>query len=194
MKYVKKNTLNFWPVVFIIVLIFLVQKAIPNQAEESKITFLETKANKESPVYLEVNEEEEEEEKIPSENTIFEEGENEENLDFDIHIVKSGENLTSIAKKWGVTITSIQELNEIEDADSIKIGQELKIPLRDQWNSDYPEDDGLYKIKKGDTLDSIARALNTTVPILQELNPGIDPAKLKIGTMINVPSLPEKED
>lgn len=194
MKYVKKNTLNFWPVVFIIVLIFLVQKAIPNQAEESKITFLETKTNKESPVYLEVNEEEEEEEKIPSENTIFEEGENEENLDFDIHIVKSGENLTSIAKKWGVTITSIQELNEIEDADSIKIGQELKIPLRDQWNSDYPEDDGLYKIKKGDTLDSIARALNTTVPILQELNPGIDPAKLKIGTMINVPSLPEKED
>ncbi len=193
MKYVKKNTLNFWPVVFIIVLIFLVQKAIPNQAEESKITFLETKTNKESPVYLEVNEEEEEE-KIPSENTIFEEGENEENLDFDIHIVKSGENLTSIAKKWGVTITSIQELNEIEDADSIKIGQELKIPLRDQWNSDYPEDDGLYKIKKGDTLDSIARALNTTVPILQELNPGIDPAKLKIGTMINVPSLPEKED
>ena len=193
MKYVKKNTLNFWPVVFIVVLIFLVQKAIPNQAEESKITFLETKTNKESPVYLEVNEEEEEE-KIPSENTIFEEGENEENLDFDIHIVKSGENLTSIAKKWGVTITSIQELNEIEDADSIKIGQELKIPLRDQWNSDYPEDDGLYKIKKGDTLDSIARALNTTVPILQELNPGIDPAKLKIGTMINVPSLPEKED
>ena len=193
MKYVKKNTLNFWPVVFIVVLIFLVQKVIPNQAEESKITFLETKTNKESPVYLEVNEEEEEE-KIPSENTIFEEGENEENLDFDIHIVKSGENLTSIAKKWGVTITSIQELNEIEDADSIKIGQELKIPLRDQWNSDYPEDDGLYKIKKGDTLDSIARALNTTVPILQELNPGIDPAKLKIGTMINVPSLPEKED
>ena len=193
MKYVKKNTLNFWPVVFIVVLIFLVQKAIPNQAEESKITFLETKTNKESPVYLEVNEEEEEK-KIPSENTIFEEGENEENLDFDIHIVKSGENLTSIAKKWGVTITSIQELNEIEDADSIKIGQELKIPLRDQWNSDYPEDDGLYKIKKGDTLDSIARALNTTVPILQELNPGIDPAKLKIGTMINVPSLPEKED
>jgi len=193
MKYVKKNTLNFWPVVFIIVLIFLVQNVITNQAEESKINFLETKTNQEPPVYLEVNEEENEE-KISSENTIFKEGENEENLDFDIHIVKSGENLTSIAKKWGVTITSIQELNEIENANSIKIGQELKIPLRDQWNSDYPEDDGLYKIKKGDTLDSIARALNTTVPILQELNPGIDPAKLKIGTMINVPSLPEKED
>ena len=193
MKYVKKNTLNFWPVVFIVVLIFLVQKAIPNQAEESKITFLETKTNKESPVYLEVNEEEEEE-KIPSENTIFEEGENEENLDFDIHIVKSGENLTSIAKKWGVTITSIQELNEIEDADSIKPGQELKIPLRDQWNSDYPEDEGLYRVKKGDSLWKIANMFNTTIDTLLELNPNLDPAKLKIGEMINVPSLPEKED
>ena len=63
----------------------------------------------------------------------------------------------------------------------------MKIPLRDQWNSDYPEDDGLYRIKKGDTLEGIAKFLNTTIDVLQDLNPGIDPAKLKIGTMINVP-------
>jgi len=193
MKYVKKNTLNFWPVIFIIVLILLVPKLITNQNEKGKIDFLETKINKESPVYLEVNEEEKEE-KISSENTIFKEGENEENSDFDIHIVESGENLSSIAQKWGVTVSSIMEINEIKDADSIKPGQELKIPLRDQWNSDYPEDEGLYRVKKGDSLWKIAKIFDTTIDTLLELNPNLDPAKLKIGQMINVPSLPEKED
>jgi len=186
MKYVKKNTLNFWPVIFIIVLILLVPKLITNQNEKGKIDFLETKINKESPVYLEVNEEEKKE-KISSENTIFEEGDNEENSDFDIHIVESGENLSFIAQKWGVTVSSIMEINEIEDADSIKPGQELKIPLRDQWNSDYPEDEGLYRVKKGDSLWKIAKDFNTTVDILLDLNPDLDPAKLKPGQMINVP-------
>jgi len=193
MKYVKKNTLNFWPIIFIIILILLVPKLITNQNEKSKIDFPETKINKESPVYLEVNEEEKEE-KISSENTIFKEGENEENSDFDIHIVESGENLSSIAQKWGVTVSSIMEINEIKDADSIKPGQELKIPLRDQWNSDYPEDEGLYRVKKGDSLWKIAKIFDTTIDTLLELNPNLDPAKLKIGQMINVPSLPEKED
>jgi len=193
MKYVKKNTLNFWPIIFIIILILLVPKLITNQNEKSKIDFPETKINKESPVYLEVNEEEKEE-KISSENTIFKEGENEENSDFDIHIVESGENLSSIAQEWGVTVSSIMEINEIEDADSIKPGQELKIPLRDQWNSDYPEDEGLYRVKKGDSLWKIAKIFDTTIDTLLELNPNLDPAKLKIGQMINVPSLPEKED
>ena len=191
MKYLKKNTVNFWPVVFIIILILLIQKLISNQNTVVEEGAAEMITNKETPVYLEVNEGEEVGQ-IPSEDTIFEEGE--EVLDFDIHIVQSGENLSSIAEEWGVTVTAIMRINEIENPDSIKIGQELKIPLRDQWNSDYPEDKGLYRVKKGDSLWGIAKMLDTTIDILLELNPDLDPAKLKIGQMINIPSSSTEEN
>tara|TARA_B100000029_G_scaffold197883_2_gene195964 strand:- start:2757 stop:3344 length:588 start_codon:yes stop_codon:yes gene_type:complete len=190
MKYIKKNRLNVFPIIFIIVLIFSVNFFITKKTN-IKNNIPEEETLKESLVYLEVGELKEEEGRVLSEDTIFEEDEeittelNE--TDFDIHVVKSGENLSSIAKKWGVTVLSILEINEIEDADSIKIGQELKIPLRDQWNSDYPEDDGLYRVKKGDSLWKIAKDFDTTVDILLDLNPELDPAKLQPGQMINVP-------
>ena len=190
MKYIKKNRLNVFPIIFIIVLIFSVNFFITKKTN-IKNNIPEEETLKESLVYLEVGELKEEEGRVLSEDTIFEEDEeittelNE--TDFDIHVVKSGENLSSIAKKWGVTVLSILEINEIEDADSIKIGQELKIPLRDQWNSDYPEDDGSYRVKKGDSLWKIAKDFDTTVDILLDLNPELDPAKLQPGQMINVP-------
>lgn len=46
---------------------------------------------------------------------------------YDKHTVKSGENLTLIAKKYGVSIADIQKLNGIKDANKISKGQVLKI-------------------------------------------------------------------
>lgn len=46
---------------------------------------------------------------------------------YDKHTVKSGENLTLIAKKYGVSIADIQKLNSIKDANKISEGQILKI-------------------------------------------------------------------
>tara|TARA_Y100000994_G_scaffold242269_1_gene239012 strand:+ start:3306 stop:3872 length:567 start_codon:yes stop_codon:yes gene_type:complete len=185
MKYIKKNKINFFPLLLIIIATLTILKTTNiEKPEQANIT---PKTN-EKPVYLELGDLDLQEEETSSEDTIFnDESDEEKSENFDIHIVESGESLTSIARDWGVTIQSIIELNKIKDPDKLKLGQELKIPLRNQWNSDYPEDDGLYRIKKGDTLEGIAKALNTTLDVLQELNPGIDPAKLKIGTMINVP-------
>ncbi len=44
------------------------------------------------------------------------------------HIVQKGENLTQIANLYGVTIKEILELNLLEDANKIKVGQRLMIP------------------------------------------------------------------
>jgi len=46
---------------------------------------------------------------------------------YDKHTVKAGENLTTIAKKHGVSIADIQKLNGIKDANKIAEGQVLKI-------------------------------------------------------------------
>jgi len=44
------------------------------------------------------------------------------------HIVKSGENLTSIAKQYNSTVPKIKKHNNIKNANLIRIGQIIKIP------------------------------------------------------------------
>lgn len=44
------------------------------------------------------------------------------------HIVKKGESLWVIAKKYGVTVSDLVEANHIADKNVIKINQELIIP------------------------------------------------------------------
>ncbi|MBV8816002.1 MAG: LysM peptidoglycan-binding domain-containing protein [Verrucomicrobia bacterium] len=44
------------------------------------------------------------------------------------HVVAKGETLTQIAKQYGVTVADIEQLNNIQDAKKLQIGQTLKIP------------------------------------------------------------------
>lgn len=44
------------------------------------------------------------------------------------HTVRSGENLSSIAASYGVTVASIVQVNELADIDRLKVGQVLNIP------------------------------------------------------------------
>lgn len=51
-------------------------------------------------------------------------------IDSKIHKVKSGENLSLIAKKYGVTVKQICKWNNIKDPSKIRIGQKLEIFLK----------------------------------------------------------------
>ncbi len=65
------------------------------------------------------------------------------------HTVEGGETLKSIAQKYGLSkVTTITWLNGITEKDPIKPGQKIKI---------LPVDGVYHKVKKGDTLCSIAR-------------------------------------
>lgn len=65
------------------------------------------------------------------------------------HVVTEGETLQSIAKKYNLEkVDTITWLNELKEKDPIKPGQKLKI---------LPVDGVLHKVKKGDTLCTIAR-------------------------------------
>ena len=46
------------------------------------------------------------------------------------HIVKQGESLTKIAKKYGVSLQEILKANSIKDPDSVKAGEKIKVPLK----------------------------------------------------------------
>jgi LysM repeat protein len=87
--------------------------------------------------------------------------------------VKSGDTLYSIAKKYNTTVSSLKKLNSLK-SDRIYTGQVLKVsgtpstPSKDE--SKAPSKTVSYKVKKGDTLYSIAKKHKTTVTTLKKLN------------------------
>lgn len=98
-----------------------------------------------------------------------------------VHVVVRGENLWAISKKYGVSIQTIVDLNGIPHTSSIVPGLALYIPdnllpLRS------------YQIKAGDQLWKLAQQFNTNVSALLAANSGVDPNRLFIGQIINIPS------
>jgi LysM repeat protein len=47
-----------------------------------------------------------------------------------VHVVRSGDSLISIARRYSVTVKAIQELNGITNPDKIRIGQRIRIPAK----------------------------------------------------------------
>lgn len=80
------------------------------------------------------------------------------------YTVSSGDTLYSIAKKFGISIDKLKDINQLKD-NMLKIGQKLIVPLLE---------DTTYVVKTGDTLYSIARKFNITVDELKKLNNLVD--------------------
>ncbi|QTN01369.1 LysM peptidoglycan-binding domain-containing protein [Sediminibacillus dalangtanensis] len=99
------------------------------------------------------------------------------------YTVQSGDNLSSIAVKFGVTVAQLQEWNNISDPNSIQIGQVLQVKA--------PTDGGgsgasTYTVQSGDNLSSIAVKFGVTVAQLQEWNNISDPNSIQIGQVLQV--------
>lgn len=103
---------------------------------------------------------------------IYEEEEN-------IYVVKKGDTLYSIAAANNTTIDELKRINNLT-SDILSTGQLLKIP-----SALLPET--TYKVKKGDSLYSIATKYNTTVEELKRIN-NLTSNTLSIGQVLKLPS------
>ncbi|MBC8883636.1 LysM peptidoglycan-binding domain-containing protein [Flavobacterium piscinae] len=114
------------------------------------------------------------------------------------HIVQSGENLNTIAKKYNVTIDELKEWNELED-NNIKLGTTLKIMLpadeevvvaevktkKPEKQSPY-KSEKIYIVQKGDSLFSISQKIKgVTVSDLKKWN-GISGKTIKPGMKLKI--------
>lgn len=98
----------------------------------------------------------------------------------DDYVVQKGDTLYSIARKFNTTVDNLKSLNNIT-TDSLAIGQILKIPGEESIK------ENTYTVKKGDSLYSIARANNTTVDKLKNIN-NLTSNNLSIGQVLKLPS------
>ncbi len=94
------------------------------------------------------------------------------------YIVKKGDSLYSIARKYGISVNELKKLNNL-NSNILNIDQVLKVPeVMDEYF--------LYSVKKGDSLYAIARTNNTTVDEIKKIN-NLSNNLLSIGQVLKIP-------
>jgi len=111
------------------------------------------------------------------------------------HTVQDGEYLTMIAKKYKVTLDELKEWNDLDD-DVIQSGQVLvvKEPVsnKETKNKTTGNKKKTYKVKKGDTLASIAEEFGVTIKDLKKWNK-IKDDTVMIGQVLNLTAETKKK-
>jgi len=98
------------------------------------------------------------------------------------HVVRQGDSLYNLAKRYGTTTEGIQRQNRVT-ASSLAIGQVLKItPAAAPAKSEAPRaKSAVYAVRNGDTVHSIAKRHNMAVDRLLALNQLNAKSKLQPG-------------
>ncbi len=97
------------------------------------------------------------------------------------YVVKSGDTLYSIARKYNTTVDEIKRLNDLT-SNTLTIGTKLIVPTEKE-----DESKGTYVVKAGDTLYKIANANNVTVADIINAN-NLTSNVLSIGQELIIPS------
>ena len=106
------------------------------------------------------------------------------------HQVAKGESLFAIAQRYGVTSAAISNANRLGKNPSMRSGQELIIPavvarapdVDHAWTSG-----GAYRVRRGDTLSSIARHYRTTATAIASASGIQVRSRLSVGQRLAIP-------
>jgi len=104
------------------------------------------------------------------------------------YVVKWGDTLFSIARRFGVTVWQLASYNRIYNPNLIYVGQVLIIPGTGQPHPVPPPGGGGYTVRRGDTLYSIARRFGYTVSQLVAYNHIRNPNLIYVGQLIQFPA------
>lgn len=112
------------------------------------------------------------------------------------HIIRAGDNLGKIAAKYGTTVTAIQKVNPGIKPQSLRVGQEIKLPANIAGGTGAasggssegaPATGGArYTVRAGDSLSAIAARNGTTVTALRQAN-GLRGDTIQVGQELTIP-------
>lgn len=107
------------------------------------------------------------------------------------YTVQKGDTLYGIASAYGISVQELKNLNNLT-SNSISIGQQLIVPSTDIELPPITPPDAdqnyiIYIVQKGDSLWSISRKFNITIPELLEIN-NMTSANLQIGDTLKIPT------
>lgn len=121
-----------------------------------------------------------------------------------VHVVRPGENLWAIARKFAVDVATLTEANALPTPDRLQVGQKLTVPspLAIEEDSSLPLlserlRDGIVRrirpglavvhtVEEGESFASVARAYGVGVRDLRAANPETD-GVLRVGDQLRIP-------
>lgn len=106
------------------------------------------------------------------------------------HVVKSGETLSGIAARNGVSVSALVKANNLSNPNLIKVGQSLTIPGSSTSGSTSGGASATYTVTRGDTLSSIASRYGVSVSSLMAANQLSNPNLIRIGKTLQVVGAP----
>jgi peptidoglycan DL-endopeptidase LytE len=111
--------------------------------------------------------------------------------------VKSGDNLYTLSKSFGVSVEAIKGVNRLR-SDSLRPKQVLLIPietrrLQEEANQKPPVETQTYIVKRGETLHTISKSAGTSVEEIKKLNK-LTSTVLKIGQVLLLPKVEREEE
>jgi membrane-bound lytic murein transglycosylase D len=101
------------------------------------------------------------------------------------HIVKAGENLTTIARSYNLSLEDLIRWNQLGDNRELEAGQRLRLSENKNLAETVPPQVTVHEVKASDTLYSIARQYGITIKNLMEWN-GKKDFTLSIGEKLTV--------
>ena len=113
-----------------------------------------------------------------SENTDYSMPDETRSLVISEHVVRPGENLSSIAKHYGISIDTICGSNNLSSYDFIKEGVHLKIPSKDGL---------IYRMKDGNNIAGIAERYQVPVEKIIAENRLDNPDFVPVDTVLFIP-------
>lgn len=117
-----------------------------------------------------------------------------------LYVVVSGDNISTIAKKFGVKSSDIIRVNNLQNPDKLKVGQQLKIPSKGEVITKSTTNiavehtlspDGTYTVVSGDSLSSIAKRFGVKTSDIIRANDMQNPDSLSIGQKLHIPNKTE---
>jgi len=104
------------------------------------------------------------------------------------YVVRAGETLFSIAKRYGASVDELVRLNDLVDADDIQAGQKLKIPGDAETVVEPGTPESIvHVVQTGETLRSIALRYDVTTQDIMSANGMTDPDRILIGQRLMIP-------
>ncbi len=99
---------------------------------------------------------------------------------YQTYVVQPGDTLIALAERFDTTVDELKSLNNLT-SDTLRIGQELRVPQPAQTYA-------TYVVKQGDTLSSIAAAFDVTPEEIARANNLSNQNLLRVGQTLRIPT------
>ena len=100
-----------------------------------------------------------------------------------VHIVRRGDTLYSIARRYGVDVWTIARVNNIVNTNLIYVGQRLVIPT-----GQLPSPDAVHVVRRGENLFRISLRYGVNMWDIVRVNNIVNPSLIYVGQRLTIPS------